>query len=227
MSVIPAITAVRLTGARNRTDLPLLVLGPAVATSALTLWADAAAHLSDVFDVLAWDLPGQGHNRSVPDEQYSTAELATGVVRVVDDVLAERGELGRPFFYAGGSVGGAVGRELMLHTPGRVDSAVLFGASAGSGEFDVPVLVVAAAADEVTPPDRARLMREHFLGEVFVDVDDRSGALDSRSRALARLTAMLVSGPKDDLADEHRRALADGLTTDEIDELRLLVEDLP
>ena len=135
--MIPVVTAVRLTGARNRTELPLLVLGPALGTSATALWRDCAAQLADVFDVLAWDLPGHGHNRAVPDEQFSMSELAAGVLRVVDDVLAERGEVGEPFFYAGVSVGGAVGLQLLLVAPDRVTSAVLLCTGARLGEPDM------------------------------------------------------------------------------------------
>ncbi len=94
--MIPAITAVRLTGARNRAELPLLVLGPSLGTSATTLWSACATRLTDAFDVLAWDLPGHGHNRSVPDEPFTMDELAAGVLEVVDDLLAERGEPGGP-----------------------------------------------------------------------------------------------------------------------------------
>ena len=36
---VPTITAVRLTGAANRAELPLLVLGPSLGTSATTLWS--------------------------------------------------------------------------------------------------------------------------------------------------------------------------------------------
>lgn len=121
----PVITAVRLTGARNRTELPLLVLGPSLGTSATTLWAACATGLTDVFDVLAWDLPGHGHNRSVPAEPFTMAELAAGVLHVVDDVLVERGEPRGSFFYAGDSVGGCVGLQLMLDAPERVAAAVL------------------------------------------------------------------------------------------------------
>jgi len=163
VTVTPAITAVRLSGAHNRTELPLLVLGPSLGASATTLWAEAATHLTDVFDVVAWDLPGHGHNRSVPHEQFSLAELATGVLRIVDDLLAERGEVGRPFFYAGDSVGGAVGLQLMLDAPGRIESAVLLGTVPAEfdvgdrlAEIDVPVLAVAGADDVATPTDKMR-----------------------------------------------------------------------
>jgi 3-oxoadipate enol-lactonase/4-carboxymuconolactone decarboxylase len=123
-----------MTGSRNRAELPLLVLGPSLGTSATTLWTAAAAGLTDVFDVVAWDLPGHGHNRSVPDEPFTVAELAAGVLHVVDDVLAERGEVGGGFAYAGDSVGGAVGLQLMLDAPGRVTSAVLLCTGATIGD---------------------------------------------------------------------------------------------
>ena len=90
--MIPGITVVRMTGGRDRAALPLLVLGPSLGTSAQTLWSASAAGLTDAFDVVAWDLPGHGHNRSVPDEPFTMAELAAGVLRVVDDVLTERGQ---------------------------------------------------------------------------------------------------------------------------------------
>ncbi len=132
--MIPAITAVRLTGARHRAELPLLVLGPSLGTSATTLWSACAAHLTDAFDVVAWDLPGHGHNRSVPDEAYTMEQLAGGVLEVVDTLLAERGETGGSFAYAGDSVGGAVGLQLMLDVPDRVGSAVLLCTGARIGE---------------------------------------------------------------------------------------------
>ena len=69
--MIPAITAVRLTGAQHRAELPLLVLGPSLGTSATALWSACATHLTDAFDVVAWDLPGHGHNRSVPEERFT------------------------------------------------------------------------------------------------------------------------------------------------------------
>lgn len=130
----PAITAIRLSGAAHRTELPLLVLGPSLGTSASTLWTACAAGLTDVFDVLAWDLPGHGHNTSVPDEPFTMADLARGVLTVVNDVLEQRGEAGGRFAYAGDSVGGAVGLQLLLDVPERVEGAVLLCTGAQIGE---------------------------------------------------------------------------------------------
>lgn len=130
-----AVTAARLTGAAHRERLPLLVLGPSLGTSAATLWTDCArAGLTEAFDVIAWDLPGHGHNHAVPDEPFTMADLAAGVLRVVEDVLEQRGELGGGFAYAGDSVGGAVGLQLLLDHPGRVTAAVLLCTGARIGE---------------------------------------------------------------------------------------------
>ena len=131
---MPSISVVRMTGAAHREELPPLVLGPSLGTSAKTLWGQCAPHLTDAFDVLAWDLPGHGHNHAVPEEPFTMAELAEGVLHVVDDVLAQRGELGAAFAYAGVSIGGCVGQQLLLDHPDRVTSAVLLCTGARIGD---------------------------------------------------------------------------------------------
>ncbi len=136
MDLLPTVTAVRMTGSADRAHLPLLVLGPSLGTSAATLWRRCAEGLTEAFDVLAWDLPGHGHNRAVAEEPFDIAGLAAGVLRVVDDVLEQRGEHGGSFGYAGDSVGGAVGLQLLLDMPDRVNGAVLLctGARIGTAE---------------------------------------------------------------------------------------------
>ncbi|MCW2867198.1 MAG: 4-carboxymuconolactone decarboxylase / 3-oxoadipate enol-lactonase [Marmoricola sp.] len=131
---VPSITATRMTGAAHRAELPLLVLGPSLGTSAATLWATCARGLSDVLDVVAWDLPGHGHNHAVPADGFTMAELAAGVLRTVDDVQEQRGDRGGPFAYAGDSVGGAVGLQLLLDHPDRVSDAVLLCTGAQIGD---------------------------------------------------------------------------------------------
>lgn len=216
--MIPSITAVRLTGARHRAELPLLVLGPSLGTSATSLWSRCAAGLSDSFDLLAWDLPGHGHNRTVPEEPFTAAELAEGVLRVVDDVLAERGEAGGRFFYAGDTAGVTVGLQLLLDRPDRV--------AAVAGPHPAP----AEAPDEVV-----ELLRRHFLGEE-ADASDltrrlqeivtehaaggiwtRPG-LDRRSRSLVTLAALVARGRHEELARHVRVARTHGLTAEEIEE---------
>jgi len=126
---VPVVRALRW-GTRG---LPLLVLGPSLGTSASTLWSACAQLLVDDFDILAWDLPGHGTNAGT-GEPFDLAELAAGVLAVAEELLAERGEAGAPFVYAGDSVGGAVGLQLLLDAPGRVSSAVLLCTGALIGE---------------------------------------------------------------------------------------------
>lgn len=127
---VPQITAVRLGGSQA---LPLLVLGPSLGTSGRALWSSCAAELASSFEVLAWDLPGHGTN-TAEAKPFTMAELAGGVLAMVDDMLAERGEQGTSFAYAGDSVGGSVGLQLMLDAPDRIDTAVLLCTGAKIGE---------------------------------------------------------------------------------------------
>ena len=126
----PAISVVQLGG---HAGLPLLVCGPSLGTSASSLWSAAADRLADAFQVVAWDLPGHGRSPA-PTTDFDMATLATGVLQRVDRILDERGEAGGPFAYAGDSVGGAVGLQLLLDEPERVNAAILLCTGAKIGE---------------------------------------------------------------------------------------------
>jgi 3-oxoadipate enol-lactonase / 4-carboxymuconolactone decarboxylase len=109
-------------------DAPLLVLGPSLGTTAAALWQRCASRLRRRYHVVGWDLPG--HGRSAPaSAAFGVADLATGVLRLVDEVRP-----GATFRYAGDSVGGAVGLQLLLDAPDRVTSAVLLCTGAKIGE---------------------------------------------------------------------------------------------
>ncbi|MDN4172051.1 alpha/beta fold hydrolase [Nocardioides sp. SOB77] len=131
-----SLTAVRLGG---RPDLPLLVLGPSLGTSASALWGDCARELARDFQLVAWDLPGHGIHRLAPgpsepggrDEPLTVAALAAAVLDLVD-TMAQALQAPR-FHYAGVSVGGAVGLQLLLDAPDRVESATLLGTAARLG----------------------------------------------------------------------------------------------
>jgi 3-oxoadipate enol-lactonase/4-carboxymuconolactone decarboxylase len=131
---MPVVTAVRMTGAANRVELPLLVLGPSLGTSAVDLWTACAEHLTGSFDVVAWDLPGHGHNLWVPEESFTIAELTEGVLALVADIQEQRGDTGTPFAYAGVSVGGSVGLALLLDHADRVTAAALLCTGARIGD---------------------------------------------------------------------------------------------
>jgi 3-oxoadipate enol-lactonase/4-carboxymuconolactone decarboxylase len=127
----PHLAGVELAGSP---DLPLLVCGPSLGTSATALWSPVAALLGDDFHVVAWDLPGHGVNRAVPSEDPTMADLAAGVLAFVDGVLAERGDAGASFVHAGDSVGGAVGLQLLLDAPERVRAAAIVCSGARLGD---------------------------------------------------------------------------------------------
>jgi len=233
--VIPSITVVRLTGARHRSELPLLVLGPSLGTSAATLWTACAAGLTDAFDVVAWDLPGHGHNRGVPEEPFTMAELAAGVLQVVDDVLTERGQPRGPFFYAGDSVGGAVGLQLMLDAPDRVVAAALLctGAQIASQETwtdrmgqvatsGTPVMVSGSAERWFGPgfvehePERASALLHALsdaVDEGYVQVCGALATYDVRDQ-LGRISApvLAIAGSADVATPPDKlREIADGV----------------
>ena len=135
MSAVPVVTGVQLTPPTDPAEAPgepLLVVGHSLGTSAETLWGATALALADTYHVVGWDLPGHGRS-APPADGYSMAELAQGVLDMVDAVLVERGEPGASFEYAGDSIGGAVGLALLLDHPGRVSSATLLGTGARIG----------------------------------------------------------------------------------------------
>ena len=230
----PTITLVRLTGAADRAERPLLVLGPSLGTSATTLWtACAAAGLTDRFDVVAWDLPGHGHNHAVPDEPVSMADLAAGVLRVLDDVQEQRGDHGGPFFYAGDSVGGAVGLQLLLDHPDRVTSAAVVCSGARFGDpqrwgeriaaVRTPGLVPGSSAERWFAPGFLERSPEigstmlHALSDAadegYVRVCEALADHDVRAR-LGEITApvLAIAGAQDVAATvEEMREVADGV----------------
>jgi 3-oxoadipate enol-lactonase/4-carboxymuconolactone decarboxylase len=135
-------------------DGPLLLLGPSLGTSAETLWAACAARIRGDFHVVGWDLPG--HGRSAPTgHPYRVADLAREVVALADEIRP-----GEPFGYAGDSLGGAVGLQLLLDAPARVTSAVLLCTGAKIGE-------------PAGWHDRAALVRAEGTGAVVAGSIDR------------------------------------------------------
>jgi len=91
----------------------LLVVGPSLGTTCRHLWGEVAPLLADRFRVLAWELPGHGGEAATG---FTVDDLVTAVLEQVDG----------PFAYAGVSIGGAVGQQLLLTAPDRITSAALF-----------------------------------------------------------------------------------------------------
>lgn len=172
------------------------------------------------------------------------AELAAGVLVVVDEICEQRGDLDGSFAYAGNSVGGAVGLQLLLDAPARVSSAVVLCTGARLGdeatwtgrigqvsESGTPVLVPASAGRWFAP---GFLEREpevgsallHALSETvdegYVQVCGALAGFDVRGR-LAEIGApvLAVAGSEDVVTPtESLREIAEG-----VKEGRLVVLD--
>ncbi|MDT0328457.1 bifunctional 3-oxoadipate enol-lactonase/4-carboxymuconolactone decarboxylase PcaDC [Nocardiopsis lambiniae] len=128
---IPRITGVELAGGP---DLPLLLVGPSLGTSATALWSAVAERLGDAFHVVGWNPPG--HDGARVRDPFTMAELARGVLAFARGVTAARGDADRSFSYAGDSLGGAVGLHLLLDAPEAVRTAALLCTGARIGTPD-------------------------------------------------------------------------------------------
>lgn len=118
-----SIPEIAFTVAGGPEGAPLVVLGPSLGTSSI-LWEEVVPRITEAFRVIAWDLPG--HGASPPAERpFTVAELADAVAAAVED---------ETFLYAGVSLGGATGLELMRRHPTRVDAAVIIASGALLGE---------------------------------------------------------------------------------------------
>lgn len=126
------LTATQLT--KPGKGLPLLVVGPSIGTSVTALWSSCAARLAGRFHVVGWDLPGHGRSATT-DEPFTIADLAAAVVTLIDQLRASTGS-GRvsEVFYAGDSVGGAVGLQLLLDAPARIAAAAIISSGAKIGD---------------------------------------------------------------------------------------------
>jgi 3-oxoadipate enol-lactonase len=152
-------------------DAPLLVLGPSLGTSSI-LWDAVAARLRTRFRTVQWELPGHGTGPAAR-EPFTVAELAEGVIRLLDEL------------------GGAVGLELLLAHPERVDAAAIVCSGAAIG----------------TPAgwaERAALVRASGTPSVVVASAQRWFAPDSMTRS-PDITGRLLNSLRD--ADDESYAL--------------------
>lgn len=99
--------------------LPALVVGPSLGTTVATLWSPVARRLADSYHIIGWDLPGHGASPP-PREPFTIGELAAGVIHWVDETIGAVS-----FTYAGVSVAGAAGLQLLLDQRRRLVAAAL------------------------------------------------------------------------------------------------------
>ncbi|MCC3268194.1 alpha/beta hydrolase [Arthrobacter gengyunqii] len=116
-------------------DAPVLIAGPSLGTSAAALWSAAAAALEH-FTVIAWDLPGHGVSPAAT-EAFSISDLGDSVAGLVAAARAG-GDITdqQSVYYAGVSLGGAVGLQLGLDHASDFEglSILCSGAKVGSPE---------------------------------------------------------------------------------------------
>jgi 3-oxoadipate enol-lactonase len=105
---------------------PALVLSSSLGTTR-ELWDAQLPALAPHFRVVRYDHPGHGQSPA-PDRPITVEDLALGVVELLDTLEIERAS------FCGVSLGGAIGMELALHAPDRLDRLVLACTSARFGE---------------------------------------------------------------------------------------------
>jgi len=171
-SLVVELAATRLAGEPGVGEL--LVVGPSLGTSVEALWGECARLLGD-FEVIGWDLPGHGRSRRA-SEPFTIADLASAVREI---------PAGRDAWYAGISVGGAVGLQLALD-PGP------FGAVAA-------LATAPKIGDAQAWRERAELVRRAGTGVMVSGSAERwfaPGFTDRRPEiAGALLTSLLDADP--------------------------------
>ncbi len=155
----------------GRPDLPLLVVGPSLGTTVTTLWADAAVELAADFRVVGWDLPGHGTNHAPASGPTTMATLAADLLAALDEIDV----VATGFHYAGDSVGGAVGLQLLLDAPDRILSATLCCTAAhfgGPEPWDERIATVTASGT----PALVAASAGRWFGPGFLDRSPEAGS---------------------------------------------------
>jgi 3-oxoadipate enol-lactonase len=163
-------------------DGPVLVLGPSLGTD-VGLFDAQAAEFAGMHRVIRFDLRGHGRSEVVPGA-CTMADLADDVLALLDSLSIDR------FSYAGVSIGGAIGQQLALTVPDRLDR----------------LAVIASAAQFADPPswkvraDQVRAQGTEFLapsrnGTWFTD-----GFAERNPAEAKRLVQMLRDTPPEGYA---------------------------
>lgn len=112
-------------------DKPLLVMAHALGMTQ-GAWDDVIPDLLGKFRILTWDLPGHGGSADWPDasEQITAEDLAAEALALADFAGADT------FYFAGTSIGGVVGQQLLACHEERLISVVLTNTGAVIGTQD-------------------------------------------------------------------------------------------
>jgi 3-oxoadipate enol-lactonase len=152
---------------------PMLVLGPSLGTE-LGMFDAQARDLADHLRVIRFDLRGHGGSPVVPGP-YTVVDMADDVLALLDELGAEH------FSYAGVSLGGAIGQQLAVSAPERLDRLVVM---ASAARFPDPASWKARA-------DRVRNEGTEFLVPSRVGAWVTPGFARTHPEETDRLLAML------------------------------------
>jgi 3-oxoadipate enol-lactonase len=103
-------------------DAPVLVFGPSLGTDT-GLFDPQVAEFSRTHRVIRYDLRGHGGSEVVPGP-CTIADLADDVLALLDRLGVQR------FSYAGVSIGGAIGLQLALTVPDRLEKLAILASAA-------------------------------------------------------------------------------------------------
>lgn len=202
----PVLATTSLAG--SAADRMLLVVGPSLGTAVEALWARCAAQLTG-FEVIGWDLPGHGQSQPAT-ASFTVSDLAAAV-----KALTIAAAHGRPAYYAGVSLGGAVAFELAL-TTGPFQAVAALASASKIGEataWTERAALVRAEGTKVMVPGSAQrwfapgfaerdpATAQHLL-QTLSDTDDESYSLACEALAafdrrpdLAQITVPVLLGP--------------------------------
>jgi 3-oxoadipate enol-lactonase/4-carboxymuconolactone decarboxylase len=176
-------------------DAALVVLGPSLGTTS-AIWDEVAHELSADLRVLRFDLPGHGFSPAAT-ESFSMSDVAVAVLALVDSIG------GGSFYYAGDSMGSAVGLTLAAEHPSRVRAVAAFAAPATYGDpagwLARAALVRSSGTSSVVSMSASRWFAPDYLSrhpgpgaaalDRLLQVDDESYALCCEALAGYDLTA--------------------------------------
>ena len=93
------------------------------------VWDDMLPALLSKFRVLTWDLPGHGDSAAWPESpgEITPEHLAQDALALAEHAGAQQ------FHFAGTSIGGVIGQQLVLHHESRLLSATLTNTGAWTG----------------------------------------------------------------------------------------------
>lgn len=153
-------------------DLPVLLLGPPLGTSA-AVWSAVGYKLADDYNVVLLDLPGHGADAANADsigDDLTVQDIAAGVIEVADEVGAAK------FSFAGCSIYGGVGLVLGADHGQRLDSLAILCAGpsfANAASWDERIATVQQDGTAALIPDTA----DRWFAAGFLDEDEAAGPM--------------------------------------------------